>query len=198
MDAYVIRAMARWPQVPAVFGWLELDRRGEWRIKGERLKHRMAVDFINRNYAADDSGRWFFQNGPQRVYVGLEYTPWVYHLDADDRLLTHTRETVEVIGGVYLDGDGDLLLSTERGIGLVDDRDLDAFSARLDLPRGGADAGRLEAAVAETQSGRSSDLLLRWRGRSHPVGHVERAAAASRFGFNPDPASDADRNENQS
>ncbi|HSS63052.1 MAG TPA: DUF2946 family protein, partial [Gammaproteobacteria bacterium] len=166
MDEYVIRAMARWPHVPAVYGWLALDRRGDWRIKGARLGHRKAVAFVNRNYASDDSGRWFFQNGPQRVYVRLEYTPWIYRLGADDGLYTHTGETVESIVGVYLDDHGNLLLNTARGIGLMDDRDLDAFSANLDLDRGGGDAGRIEAAVTETQSGTPSGLLLGWRGRT--------------------------------
>lgn len=36
--------------------------------KGSRLQHEKGlIDFIHRNYAGDDSGQWFFQNGPQRV-----------------------------------------------------------------------------------------------------------------------------------
>ena len=34
MDETVIRAMAKWPDVPAVWGWLSLDRRGVWKLKG--------------------------------------------------------------------------------------------------------------------------------------------------------------------
>ncbi|HMN64893.1 MAG TPA: DUF2946 family protein, partial [Burkholderiaceae bacterium] len=30
MDEQVLHAMARWPDVPAVWGWLRLDRRGRW------------------------------------------------------------------------------------------------------------------------------------------------------------------------
>jgi hypothetical protein len=33
------------------------------------------VNFIQRNYDHDAQGQWFFQNGPQRVYVELEATP---------------------------------------------------------------------------------------------------------------------------
>ena len=33
MDPAVLRGMARWPDVPAVYGWLALDRRGNWRLK---------------------------------------------------------------------------------------------------------------------------------------------------------------------
>ena len=29
MDEIVIRAMQKWPNVPNVFGWLKLDRRGD-------------------------------------------------------------------------------------------------------------------------------------------------------------------------
>ena len=55
---------------PAVYGWLSLDRRGNWLIKGERDRERSALrEFIARNYQADERGRWYFQNGPQRVYV---------------------------------------------------------------------------------------------------------------------------------
>ena len=192
MDEYVIRAMARWPDVPAVYGWLALNRRGDWRIKGARIGHPKAVAYVNRNYAVDDSGRWFFQNGPQRVYVRLEYTPWIYSLGADDELYTHTEERVEIIEGVYLDDDGNLLLNTARGIGLVDDRHLDAISAHLDRDRGGADAEQIEASLRETQSGKPSDLVLRWRGRTLHVQPLARASVASRFGFEPDPESEVE------
>ena len=38
MDESVIRAMDRWPDVPAVYGWLELDVRGRWRLRGEPVR----------------------------------------------------------------------------------------------------------------------------------------------------------------
>ena len=93
MDEIVVRAMQKWPNVPNVFGWLKLDRRGHWLVKSrtggdartvfERISNAAVVEFIGRNYQADDKGRWFFQNGPQRVFVTLEYTPLVYRLRAD-------------------------------------------------------------------------------------------------------------------
>src|SRR5882724_360030 len=90
MDDSVLAAIAKWPNVPAVFGWLSLTARGEWRIRGERIDNRAMREFIGRNYAADSRGRWFFQNGPQRVFVELEATPWVYRLTPGEGLLTHT------------------------------------------------------------------------------------------------------------
>ena len=83
MDEAVARSMARWPNVPAVYGWLSLDRRGNWRIKGERIGNAALRDFIARNYLADERGCWFFQNGPQRVFVELAYTPLVVHYEGD-------------------------------------------------------------------------------------------------------------------
>ena len=46
MDPAVLRAMARWPQVPAVYGWLALDRRGNWLIKAERIANPLVAEFI--------------------------------------------------------------------------------------------------------------------------------------------------------
>ena len=187
MDEAVIRAMGKWPNVPAVYGWLSLNRRGDWLIKGERISHRVARAFIRRNYAADDRGCWFFQNGPQRVYVALEYTPWVIALDAAGELVTHTGEIIAMPKGIWLDDVGSLLLMTDDGIGVLDDRDLDAISARIKHAAGCDSAGLLAQAVAETQSGRDGNLQLEWRGRALQVGSIARAEVATRFEFNPAP-----------
>ena len=37
MDETGLRSMAKWPNVPAVYGWLTLDRRGNWLLQGERI-----------------------------------------------------------------------------------------------------------------------------------------------------------------
>ena len=90
MDDIVKAALKKWPNVPACRGWLALDARGDWymrddrvqaagpfpRIKGSRIEHDKLIEFIERNYDRDDaSAAWFFQNGPQRVYVELEAAP---------------------------------------------------------------------------------------------------------------------------
>ncbi len=134
MDQIVARSLAKWPNVPAVFGWLSLDRRGNWRIKGERIGNRALREYIARNYEADARGRWFFQNGPQRVYVSLAYTPLVAHY-AGEALFDHcgrpftTREA-------FQDDEGSVLLLGERAVALLDDRDLAHFSEEMhpDLP----------------------------------------------------------------
>ncbi|MDA8456681.1 DUF2946 family protein [Acidovorax sp. GBBC 3334] len=97
MDDIVKQAIARWPNVPDCYGWLGLDARGRWfmrddavqaqgpfsEARGALLQHEKLIDFIHRNYEADAQGRWFFQNGPQRVYVELETTPVVWRIDIE-------------------------------------------------------------------------------------------------------------------
>ena len=100
MDAIVEQAMRKWPNVPHCYGWLGLDQRGQWWLrdlaaqaagdfahsKGSRLEHTQLIGFIERNYAADAQGCWFFQNGPQRVFVELENTPLVWRVQADGQV----------------------------------------------------------------------------------------------------------------
>lgn len=87
MDTSVIDAIKRWPNVPAAWGWLSLTCRGEWRLHplgdaalggpGESIANEQITGFINRNYVGDDQGQWLFQNGPQKVYVRLDSTPYI-------------------------------------------------------------------------------------------------------------------------
>ena len=131
MDEVVKAAMARWPNVPAVYGWLELTARGEWRIRGEPIDNASIRDFIARNYAHDNEGNWFFQNGPQRVFVSLEATPLIYRLDGSGRLQAHTGTRPRELRGAFADAEGHLFLETELGPGLVDSGDSANFAERL-------------------------------------------------------------------
>jgi hypothetical protein len=108
VDAIVEAALRKWPNVPHCFGWLALDARGDWymrderiqaagpfpQIKGSRIQHDKLLGFIHRNYAQDASGAAYFQNGPQRVYVELEATPWIWRVQAQGpgrvRVQSHT------------------------------------------------------------------------------------------------------------
>lgn len=139
MDAVVAQAMARWPNVPAVYGWLVLDRRGNWRIKGERVANHALRDFIGRNYEADEQGRWYFQNGPQRVYVSLAYTPLVVHHEGD-QLVDHCGRAFKA-ERAYLDDEGSVLLESGGRIALLDDRDLERYAddQRVLVPIGRAE-----------------------------------------------------------
>ncbi|HYL26132.1 MAG TPA: DUF2946 family protein [Burkholderiales bacterium] len=126
MDSVVARAMAKWPNVPAVYGWLALDRRGNWLIKNERITNAALREFIARNYEAEADGRWYFQNGPQRVYVTLAYTPLVVHYEGE-QLIDHCGRTFAA-RAAYLDDEGSVLMADDRGIALLDDRDLGRFA----------------------------------------------------------------------
>ena len=138
MDDIVKAAMAKWPNVPDCFGWLGLDARGNWYMrddrvqaagpfpdsKGSLLQHEKLIDFIQRNYAPDDEGQWYFQNGPQRVYVELEATPWVWRLQPDGSVVAHTGAPAGAVERCLLDEAGRLYLVTALGLGLVHTSDM--------------------------------------------------------------------------
>jgi Protein of unknown function (DUF2946) len=128
VDEIVARSLAKWPNVPAVYGWLELDRRGNWLIKGSRIGNAALREFIARNYDADDQGRWFFQNGPQRVYVKLGYTPLVVHYEGE-ALVDHCGRAFAPLQA-FQDDEGSVLIQGERAVALLDDRDLARFADR--------------------------------------------------------------------
>jgi len=164
MDEIVIRGMLKWPDVPAVYGWLSLDRRGSWMIKNlsgrfERIANAAVNEFIGRNYAADEQGRWYFQNGPQRVFVALDYTPWVYRLDdSGEGLLAHTGVAARSVDALYLDEAGALLVRAELGIGVLLDRD----GAGRERTRDDSDvAGRQRPGRAHPRRRPAGDFRLR-------------------------------------
>jgi hypothetical protein len=146
MDDIVKQAMAKWPNVPHCYGWLGLDARGNWYMrddraqslggfgsglpaaKGSLLQHAKLIDFIQRNYAADDQGQWYFQNGPQRVYVELEATPWVWRVHDDFSLAAHDGRPAQRTA-CWVDEHGWLYCETSIGFGLVHTQDV-AIAAR--------------------------------------------------------------------
>jgi len=125
MDEIVARALAKWPDVPDVYGWLSLDRRGNWRLKGERIGNPALRDFISRNYQPDARGCWYFQNGPQRVFVALAYAPLVVHLEGEE-LVDHCGRSFSPEQG-FVDEEGSVLMQGNTGLALLDDRDLAAY-----------------------------------------------------------------------
>jgi hypothetical protein len=148
MDEIVKQALKKWPNVPHCYGWLALDARGDWymrddrtqaagpfpQVKGSRILHEKLREFIERNYLHDDAGNWFFQNGPQRVYVELEAAPWVWRLrDAGGPLgvASHTGQ-VATPDSVWLDERGRLFLGTELGLGIVHTQDMEIASRAVE------------------------------------------------------------------
>lgn len=186
MDELVLRGMAKWPNVPSVYGWLSLDRRGHWLLKGERVSNPGIVEFFGRNYGHDEQGRWFLQNGPQRVYVTLDYTPFVFRLDATAAAApawtAHSGTPVAAIRGAYIDDAGQLLLDTDLGIGLVHDADLELLLPRFSAG-GLAGEAALDATLDALQAGSSAGLVLDTGTAGIPVNPVRAAEVPSRFGF---------------
>lgn len=193
MDEAVLRGMAKWPEVPAVYGWLSLDRRGSWLIKGDPTTNPTVAAFIGRNYERDSAGRWFFQNGPQRVFVAIEYTPFVYRVmnaePSSPTLESHTGLAVASISGAWIDDNGALLIETEHGIGVIDDRDLERMLPALVDANG---TPLPEAALGELmqliQGGRAAPLWLKVGDANVKVEPVKSDEVPSRFGFDAEPA----------
>ena len=175
-----LSAIAKWPNVPACYDWLSLDRRGDWRLQGERITHSGLIQFINRQYGGDESGCWFVQNGPQRVFVALAYTPWVFRRDGEI-FVGHTGAAADEIQAIYLDEEGSILLETALGIGLLDDRDLPAF---LDQCRQGTNAAVSEENWLKMMSGQAV-AAINWG--QLPVQTIQRNDVAGRFNFQPAP-----------
>ena len=141
MDDIVKAALAKWPHVPDCRGWLGLDARGDWymrddrtqaagpfpRPKGSRIQHEKLRQFIERNYEADAQGAWYFQNGPQRVYVELEAAPFVWRLQArpEGLLICGHDGRPAQLRHLWEDDDGRLFQPTDRGFALVHSQDMD-------------------------------------------------------------------------
>jgi hypothetical protein len=172
MDDIVKQALAKWPHVPHCYGWLGLDARGNWYMrddrtqalgpfvsaKGSLLRHDKLIEFIHRNYDHDDAGQWFFQNGPQRVYVELEAAPWIWRVGDDFSVRSHTGVAVEP-GACLLDEEGKLYLAAPVGLGLIHTQDV------------GIAADAVEAGRWVPENVRAAELPARF-------GHVMSPAAA--------------------
>lgn len=201
MDEYVVRSLVKWPSVANCFGWLALDRRGAWRMRddyaqahelpGDVIQHKALNAFIARNYASDTEGRYFFQNGPQRVYVNLDATPWVVRMIPTgngedpwqfqtqcDSLLAPTTAFMDEVGRVLIEGNLTQTICTEPAtnqfteierlsIALLHDHDIELFS---DLASLGTSVCALEGTWF-------------WQGRKLKLEPITAVEIQSRFRF---------------
>jgi hypothetical protein len=209
MDATVQQALVKWPNVPHCYGWLALDARGAWRMQSsqslqqsdspqsqtqskkrpdEKIRHPALLDFINRNYTHDAQGRWYFQNGPQRVYIDLEAAPYIARIQPSGNFILHTGTQMASITRIWLSEQGRLYLQDQNHIALLDDRDLAQCLPHL----------RINDANACTDSHTISDerllawleapadnasLSLQWQEQMIPVNHILEHEVAAHFGF---------------
>ena len=189
MDDIVKQAMAKWPNVPYCYGWLALDARGAWRMRddaaqradapGDKLANAALVGFIARNYLSDERGCWYFQNGPQRVYVNLETTPFIARTDPAQGFVLHTGQPLGAPDEAFMTDAGAIVLRTGQTIAQVDDRDAAQLLHAFELDgRPAAD----EDVMAWLEGG-AGDLALRWQDRRIAVGRLTADEVPARFGF---------------
>jgi hypothetical protein len=159
--------MARWPDVPAVFGWLSLDRRGHWRLKGKKIDHPNSVAFINRNYLGDALGRFYFQNGPQQVFVELEFAPYILFPADNGNWVSHNGQMIQMPEYAWIDEDGNMGLMSALGLGLFHDQAvLHASSFLCDTSGHSLSDTALEAAL-ELFTNMGTDDTVRLRVGEH-------------------------------
>ena len=188
MDDWVLKALQRWPNVPALFGWLGLDRRGRWLIQGGTITHPRIVATIDRNYAADEHGRWYFQNGPQRGYMQLESAPLILFVaEGQAGLVTHTGQAVEQVTNAYLDEEGALVLLTEHGPGELIGTDLSWALDRMSSQGRPVDEDTLATAL-DLPSGSATDIILTIASSAVPMQRLNFADAPAALGFERQPA----------
>lgn len=198
MDEQVLRSLIKWPNVPHCFGWLALDRRGQWRMRdefaqanqltGSLIQHTALNEFISRNYACDSLGRYFFQNGPQRVFITLDATPWIARIIPSEngpQLLTQCGTAIkphgalsDEKGNIYVTGiipqslseqnAGTVFTQTESlSLALLHDHDLDLFSDQSKV-------------MEDACSFRGS---WQWEGSDLPIEPTHSAELSERFHF---------------
>jgi hypothetical protein len=189
MDDIVKQAMAKWPNVPHCYDWLALDARGNWRMRdeaaqranapGDKLTNPALVGFINRNYQRDERGCWYFQNGPQRVFVMLEATPFVARTDPSLGFVLHTGQPLASIEHVFMTEAGSVVLQAGDVVAQVDDRDVAQLLGQMELD---GEPVSDEALVDWLEKGRGTMLLLHHRLRFE-LAHVDTAALPQQFHF---------------
>jgi hypothetical protein len=194
MDDIVKQAMAKWPDVPHCYGWLALDARGSWRMRDERAQHlglagdkviqAALLSFINRNYEVDERGCWYFQNGPQRVYLNLEATPFIARTDPEHGLVLQTGEPVARLHRAFMTETGELIVDSDGKIAQVDDRDVAQLMSALEI--NGAPASD-DAVMAWLENGHG-DLALRYKDHLAPLERIARDDVPAFFRFTRLPA----------
>jgi hypothetical protein len=194
MDDIVKQAMAKWPSVPHCYGWLALDARGAWRMRderaqqlglpGDKLVNAALVGFINRNYGVDERGCWYFQNGPQRVYLELEVAPYIARTDPRQGLLVQTGAALDALDGAWMTQDGALFVKGGDIVARLDDRDL--AQALLALEFDGRPVG--DEDLLAWLGGAAGEMTLRYKAQRVKVERIDAAEVPARFGFIQSPA----------
>lgn len=170
MDKLVNAAMKKWPNVPAIYYRLYLSARGQWHLfdvdhakpsAATLVLSEKLTAFIQRNYAVDERGCWYFQNGPQRVYVQLAKAPYIAYLSASGQLYTHTDLHITTFESWWLNDLGELYVQCEHGPALIASSDVERVCAYLHSPSG---ANILDL-LPEDDGGVLASTTLVWKTR---------------------------------
>lgn len=191
MDEIVRQAQLKWPNVPYCYGWLALDARGAWRMRdehaqklnlpGDKINHPALLSFIARNYARDEHGSWYFQNGPQRVYVNLAATPYIARTDPLLGFVLHTGEPVATLDSAWITENGNLIIKGNEKLAQVDDRDMAECLGLMRLDGHViADEQLLDWLAREDAGGK---LTLDLASRHVPVQRIKQSELAASFHF---------------
>lgn len=182
MDDSVLRGMARWPNVPELYGWLLRDHRGSFLLKGQPITHPLSLRFLKRHYLADERGCYYFQNGPQRVFVELETSPRVYQIQGEDLVSDHGA--ISRLQGLYMDQEERIFILADDKPGHLDDRDLINFVDHLvDLNGDPLDENSLEATFANRAPLTNLSCHFTYKGDFFNIIHEETANLPERLGF---------------
>jgi hypothetical protein len=202
MDEQVLRSLIKWPNVPDCYGWLALDRRGQWRMRdefaqqnglpGQVIEHLALKECISRNYACDQMGRYFFQNGPQRVFITLNAAPWIARIIPNgnsQKIVTQCQSELiptsalsDEQGNIYISGlvkqsvcvdlvTQDFKTEDCASVALLHDHDLDQFSELAKL--------REEAC--------SFGGSWNWQGKQLALDPIHSSELTKQFSFTKDP-----------
>jgi hypothetical protein len=146
---------------------------------GDKLTNAALVGFINRNYQRDERGCWYFQNGPQRVFVNLEATPFIARSDPAHGFVLHTGQPMAAPEQAFMLESGGIVLRAGEQLAQLDDRDVAQLLAAIELDgKPVAD----EALMAWLGNG-AGRLTLRWQGWEIALERLRIEDAAQRFGF---------------
>jgi hypothetical protein len=106
-----------------------LNRRGQWLLPEGLITNLRLIEYIGDRYHYDPGTKCMVvENGPQKIFVTLEYTPWIYRITPGRKgeriFTTHTGKAVLDLKEAFVDEAGNLLLLSEWGIGVFADTDL--------------------------------------------------------------------------
>lgn len=161
-------------------------------LPGQVIEHLALKEYISRNYARDNAGRYFFQNGPQRVFINLITTPWIARITPNEgtlKIVTQCQTEInpssalsDEQGNIYIVGSIEQTICKDlaaqefkteicTSIALLHDHDLDQFSELAKLHEEACSFGG----------------SWNWQGKQLPLDPIHSSELSKLFEFTKDP-----------